>query len=393
MKKLNLGCVILLLMLLLPGAVRVGAQAGSRTFPETGKTVRGVFLQYWDAHGGLPQQGFPISEEMQEVSDTNGKVYTVQYFERAVFEWHPENQPPHNVLLSLLGNFLYKQKYAAGAPRQTPNTSAGSVLFKETGKRLGGRFLEYWQKNGGLPQQGYPISDEFTEKSDLNGQEYRVQYFERAVFEMHPENKPPYDVLLSQLGTFRWRAKYETQANCGSPILPGLWTGQLTWGFTMSGSSVAGNGGVSGPVRLNVACDGTFSGTVRIENYRARIGSGNFAILTCSQSQVTIADIAGRVERVAGGKRLNIMGGVFQQGIYTCVNPLAPAQPTRLAGNSVPPTMVEIEQESRNKISGSQWVPDPSYVSLIEQFRSAYKDVQIVYTGNWVLERQEINTP
>ncbi|HVF98737.1 MAG TPA: hypothetical protein VND68_02770, partial [Chloroflexia bacterium] len=274
MKKLNLACVILLLIMLLPGAgaVRVGAQAGSRTFPETGKTVRGVFLQYWDAHGGLPQQGFPISQEMQEVSDTNGKVYMVQYFERAVFEWHPENPSPHNVLLSLLGNFLYKQKYPAGAPRQTANTSSGSVLFKETGKRLGGRFLEYWQKNGGLPQQGYPISDEFTEKSDLNGQEYRVQYFERAVFEYHPEQKPPYDVLLSQLGTFRWRAKYETQANCGSPILPGLWTGQLTWGFTMSGSSVAGNGGVSGPVRLNVACDGTFSGRVRIENYRTRIG-------------------------------------------------------------------------------------------------------------------------
>jgi plastocyanin len=179
----------------------------ARTFAETGKTLRGKFLQYWEAHGGLPQQGFPISEEMAEKSDTDGKVYTVQYFERAVFEMHPENQPPNDVLLSLLGNFLYKQKYPAGAPGQQPNTSPGSALFKETGKRVGGRFLQYWQESGGLAQQGFPISDEFMEKSPLDGKTYRVQYFERAVFELHPENKPPYDVLLSQLGTFRYKSE------------------------------------------------------------------------------------------------------------------------------------------------------------------------------------------
>jgi hypothetical protein len=71
-----------------------------------------------------------------------------------------------------------------------------------------GRFLEYWRANGGLAQQGYPISMEFVETSDLNGRPYTVQYFERAVFEMHPENRPPHDVLLSQLGTYLGRAKY-----------------------------------------------------------------------------------------------------------------------------------------------------------------------------------------
>jgi hypothetical protein len=62
-----------------------------------------------------------------------------------------------------------------------------------------------------LAQQGYPISDEFTEVSDLNGQPYTVQYFERAVFEDHPENQPPNDILLSQLGTFQHKAKYGGQ--------------------------------------------------------------------------------------------------------------------------------------------------------------------------------------
>ncbi len=184
-------------------------QSGSsRVFAETGKTVSGVFLDYWNKNGGLAQQGYPISEMFTEVSVQNGRPYTVQYFERAVFEYHPENQAPHDVLLSQLGTFQYKKKYPGGAPGQQPNNAAGSVLFQETGKRVGGRFLEYWQKNGGLAQQGYPISEEFVEKSELNGKEYRVQYFERAVFEYHPENQPPYDVLLSQVGTFQHKQRY-----------------------------------------------------------------------------------------------------------------------------------------------------------------------------------------
>ncbi len=184
------------------------SQPDCRTFSETGKTVCGGFLQYWDGHSGLPQQGLPMTGEFQEISDTNGKLYTVQYFERAVFEKHPENKPPFDVLLSLLGNAFYKQYYLAGAPNQQPNLEPGSRIFKETGKRLGGRFLQYWDANGGLMQQGFPISDEFTERSQLDGKTYRVQYFERAVFELHPENKPPFDILLSQLGTFYVKSKY-----------------------------------------------------------------------------------------------------------------------------------------------------------------------------------------
>jgi len=182
--------------------------SGGRLFPETGKTVNGIFLDYWFTHGGLAQQGYPISEAMREVSDLDGKEYTVQYFERAVFEHHPEFAPPNNVLLSQLGTFQYKRKYPSGAPNQRPNTSAVSRLFNETGKRVGGKFLDYWNKNGGLAQQGLPLSDEFQEVSETNGKTYTVQYFERAVFEYHPENAPPNDVLLSLLGVFFHKQKY-----------------------------------------------------------------------------------------------------------------------------------------------------------------------------------------
>ena len=214
---LSLGLALVLGVTLLPSVLSY-AQGGSRIFPETGKTVKGRFLQYWEQNGGLAQQGFPISDEMQEKSDTDGKTYTTQYFERAVFEMHPDNKQPFDVLLSLLGNFIYKQKYSQGAPGQQANTSAGSVLFKETSKRVGGKFLEYWNKNGGLAQQGFPISDEFMEKNDLDGKTYRVQYFERAVFELHPENAgTQYEVLLSQLGQFRYRAKYASDSNPPAP--------------------------------------------------------------------------------------------------------------------------------------------------------------------------------
>jgi pimeloyl-ACP methyl ester carboxylesterase len=192
---------------LIPGPAELPG-AGSQSFPETGKTLRGIFLDYWKAHGGLVQQGYPISEAMGEISALDGKAYTVQYFERAVFEYHPEERPDYNVLLSQLGTFQYRQKYPGGAPGQQANNSPGSQLFAETGKQVGGQFLDYWRTHGGLAQQGYPISEEFTEVSDLDGKNYTVQYFERAVFEMHPENPSPYDVLLSQLGTFHYKQKY-----------------------------------------------------------------------------------------------------------------------------------------------------------------------------------------
>jgi hypothetical protein len=197
-----------------PPAARRAALAlptPGQPFPQTGKTISPLFQAYWSQHGGVAQQGYPISNGFVEVSDLNGKRYTVQYFERAVFEYHPENAAPNDVLLSQLGTFQYHQKYPNGAPGQQPSTERPH-LFAQTGKTLGGRFRDYWEQHGGLAQQGYPISDPFTEISDLNGKPYLVQYFERAVFEYHPENAAPNDVLLSLLGTFRLRAKYPTGA-------------------------------------------------------------------------------------------------------------------------------------------------------------------------------------
>jgi len=103
------------------------------------------------------------------------------------------------------GMLLTLSLHAGGSLAQT---TKGCQSFAQTGHQVCGRFLDYWQAHGGLAQQGYPLSEPFTETSDLNGKPYTVQYFERAVFELHPENKAPYDVLLSQLGTYLSKEHY-----------------------------------------------------------------------------------------------------------------------------------------------------------------------------------------
>src|SRR5436190_7093883 len=202
--------------------------SNSQFFPQTGKTVRGRFLEYWKTHGGLTQQGYPVSDEMQEQSQVDGRVYVVQYFERTIFELHPENRAPYDVLISLVGASEYASKYPSGAPGQQPDASAGSILFPQTGHYLGGLFFSYWAQHGGLMQQGYPISDLFTEVSALDGKPYVVQYFQRAVFEWHPEKQPPYNVLLSQLGTFAFAQKYGIATAAGT----GAGGGTLSAGTT-----------------------------------------------------------------------------------------------------------------------------------------------------------------
>jgi hypothetical protein len=162
-----------------------------RLFPETGKCVNEPFLSYWNNHGGLAINGYPISDEFTETLE-DGKPYKVQYFERVRMELHPENQPPYDILLGQFGRRIH--------PADPPvATKPGARFFSETGHNVAGSFLSYWTANGGLPQFGYPISEEFVETLE-DGKPYTVQYFERARFEHHPENQPPYDVLLGQFG-------------------------------------------------------------------------------------------------------------------------------------------------------------------------------------------------
>ena len=79
---------------------------------------------------------------------------------------------------------------------QPAQAAQGQRCFQETGFCISGRFLEYWQQNGGLPVFGYPISGVDAESGE--------QWFERAVFERHLNTPAPYDVQLSRLSDWRF---------------------------------------------------------------------------------------------------------------------------------------------------------------------------------------------
>src|SRR5207302_4251651 len=124
--------------------------------------------------------------------------YQVQYFEQTRFEAHPEKQAPYDVLLGQFGRLIYLTD-----PNNPRGTSVpprpGALYFDATGHNLEGKLRTYWEANGGLAQFGLPISEVIREGLE-DGKTYDVQYFERARFELHPENAAPYDVLLGQFG-------------------------------------------------------------------------------------------------------------------------------------------------------------------------------------------------
>src|SRR5205085_2628557 len=74
----------------------------AQCFSQTGRCALGRFLAYWQAHGGLAINGYPLSDQRIELLE-DGKPYVVQYFERARFEHHPENPAPYDVLLGQFG--------------------------------------------------------------------------------------------------------------------------------------------------------------------------------------------------------------------------------------------------------------------------------------------------
>ncbi|MCC6628976.1 MAG: peptidoglycan hydrolase [Chloroflexi bacterium] len=169
-------------------------------FPETRHTLQGPFLRYWQASGGLARFGYPLTEEFTEANPQDGRTYTVQYFERARFEHHPELKgTPYEVLLGHLGRWAM---VANGVEPASVDAAAGAGrYFPETGLTIGHGFLAYWERNGGLMQFGLPLTGEFDERNPEDGQIYTVQYFERARFEYHPELKgTPHEVLLGHLG-------------------------------------------------------------------------------------------------------------------------------------------------------------------------------------------------
>jgi hypothetical protein len=184
----------------------VGGQAPAVAFAETGQSLQGRFLDYWQSNGGLPVFGYPITAQ--------AGAPLAQIFERTRFEYHPENQAPYDVLLGRLGvEALHAQGRDWQAFPTVASAPASCRYFAETRHSLCGAFKAYWQGHGlefdglrgssfaeSLALFGMPIGE--PQQETIEGRKtVIVQWFERARFEYHPENQAPYDVLLGRLGS------------------------------------------------------------------------------------------------------------------------------------------------------------------------------------------------
>lgn len=170
---------------------------GNTFFRETGHNLSEPFKSYWESHGGVSILGFPITEVF-EAKLADGKLYKQQFFERARMEYHPQNRPPADVQLGLLG--VWAAEKSGGNHTVQAQSTTNGVFFPETGQTLD-LFNAWWNGNGGLPTFGFPISPEKQERNAADGKSYTVQYFERNRMEWHPEYQgSSEEVLLGLLG-------------------------------------------------------------------------------------------------------------------------------------------------------------------------------------------------
>jgi hypothetical protein len=205
--------IVLILMLyvglMAPLPTRV--HAAQRCFTETNQCMEGRIAEFWEQNGGLSVFGYPIGP--LESAQIEGKTYMVQRFERNRLELHPENARPYDVLLGRLGVMRLRQTERDWFALPKSSDTGGCRVFSETGHAVCGAVLNAWRANGlqldgkasvseaeSLALFGMPLSGLMTETLS-DGKQYQVQWFERARFELHPENAAPYDVLLGLLGS------------------------------------------------------------------------------------------------------------------------------------------------------------------------------------------------
>jgi hypothetical protein len=200
-------------------------------FSQVPDCIDGRFAEFWQQNGGLPVFGLPKSPASQQ--QVEGKTYLVQLFERNRFELHPENARPYDVLLGRLGDDLLKRQGRdwntfpkVGGPPQP-----GCLFYPQTGHSICGSILKMYRANGlefdgkrgkseaeSLALFGLPLSE--PQPEDTPNGKFVVQWFERARFEIHPENSPPYDVLLGLLGNETVAAPAPPPAPPGPAPLP-----------------------------------------------------------------------------------------------------------------------------------------------------------------------------
>jgi len=200
----------LCLLSLLAYATPAEAAVTQFCFPQVPDCLTSRFATFWRDNGGLSVFGLPLSPTKSE--KVGDQRFRTQYLERARFELHPENAKPYDVLLGRIGvdRLAAQGRDWQAFPKADPKAAH---YFAETGHAIAPQFWGFWSSNGleldgskktktaaeSLALFGLPVSEAQMEPG-ADGQMYLTQWFERAKFEYHPENKAPYTVLLGRLG-------------------------------------------------------------------------------------------------------------------------------------------------------------------------------------------------
>lgn len=178
-------------------------QGPEQCFADTGRCVRGGFLDFWRAQGGLVRFGPAVTDELNEAGRT------VQYFRNAVLEIAPDFEGKPQVRLGKLDFRLFyytpsNQAFDAAEAIQ------GATYVPETRHNLSEPFLSYWNANGGVAGLGYPVSEPFDEYNVLDDATRRVQYFERSRLELVKGPDGSDKVVLGALGLQKYKQRYGT---------------------------------------------------------------------------------------------------------------------------------------------------------------------------------------
>jgi hypothetical protein len=193
----------------------------ARYFPDTGHSAVNHFLEFWkNTPNALFTLGYPISQPFIEESFTNpGEFYRVQYFERAILEEHPNNYGRDNNRFYIQGRLMGsrlsqgRENEPPFQPVPDPGDGTWDSTTQHTLRNSPAPFRNFYLNNGGLEVFGRPLSEQFQEVNQADGQTYWVQYFERQRLEWHPEIPDPrYQVLLGLLGN-----EYSSQFHSNNP--------------------------------------------------------------------------------------------------------------------------------------------------------------------------------
>ena len=201
-----------------------GAQTAQRCFTETSFCISGRIREFWEQNGGLAVFGLPIGPQQQvqiegQPSRCNGS---------SARDWSctPKMRDPTMCCWARWARIGWPQQGRDWFTFPKSRRAADCRFFPETGHNVCGDdpgrpgAPAAWsstadgQERGREPGAVWPAAERCQTETSRGQGIYSVQWFERARFELHPENQPPYNVLLGRLGA-------EVRSGSIRYILPG----------------------------------------------------------------------------------------------------------------------------------------------------------------------------